>query len=90
MKVYGTDKTVKNYVGSLTELLDNEPSEDSYTYLILSAQTKQYELKVKYTPVFETTSSSKATLTEYKGRRTSLLAGSGSYRNQQVSYDRKF
>ena len=48
-KVYSTDSSVENYVGTLTELLDNETSEDAYTNLILSANTKNYKLTAKYT-----------------------------------------
>lgn len=49
IKVFATDSTVENYTGSLTDLLDNESGEDAYTYLVLSANTKNYELKAKYT-----------------------------------------
>lgn len=48
-KVYSTDKTQENFVGLLSELLDNEPSEDAYCNLILSANTKNYTLTCKYT-----------------------------------------
>lgn len=47
-KVYSTDKNDENYVGSLTELLDNKSSEDAYCNLILSANTKNYTLTCKY------------------------------------------
>lgn len=47
-KVYSTDKTVENYVGSISELLENKPSEDAYAKLILSANTKNYTLTCKY------------------------------------------
>jgi hypothetical protein len=48
-KVYSSNKDDKNYVGSLTELLDNDSSEDAFCYLILSANTKEYKLVSKYT-----------------------------------------
>lgn len=48
-KVYSTDKNDKNYVGSISSLLDNESSEDAFCYLILSANTKNYTLTAKYT-----------------------------------------
>lgn len=48
-KVYSTDKTVQGYVGSITELLDNESGEDAFCYLVLSANTKEYEFTAKYT-----------------------------------------
>lgn len=48
-KVYSTDKSKENFVGLLSDLLDNEPSEDSFAYLVLSAQTKNYQLKTTYT-----------------------------------------
>lgn len=47
-KVYSTDKSVKNYVGSITDLLDNDDGEDAYTNLILSAETKEYIITAKY------------------------------------------
>lgn len=47
-KVYSTDKTDDNYVGSLSDLLDNKSSEDAYCNLILSANTKEYSLTCKY------------------------------------------
>lgn len=47
-KVYSTDKNAKNYVGSISSLLDNEKSEDAFCYLVLSANTKQYTLTSKY------------------------------------------
>lgn len=47
-KVYSTDKTVENYVGTISELLDNKSSEDAYCNLILSANTKNYTLTCKY------------------------------------------
>lgn len=48
-KVFSTDETVENYTGKLSELLDNEAGEDAFTTLILSAHTKNYELKSVYT-----------------------------------------
>lgn len=47
-KVYSTDGSVENYVGSISDLLDNEPGEDAFCKLILSANTKQYTLKATY------------------------------------------
>ena len=47
-KVFSDDNTEDNYVGSLTDLLDSETGEDAYTYLILSANTKDYTLTAKY------------------------------------------
>lgn len=57
-KVYSTDKTKENYVGSISGLLDNESGDDAYCYLILSANTKQYSLTSTYTD----STSSKITL----------------------------
>ena len=48
-KVYSTDEKDENYVGSITELLDNEADEDAFTYLVLSANTKEYTLTSEYT-----------------------------------------
>lgn len=48
-KVYSTDKDAENYVGKLSDLLDNESGEDAFCYLILSANTKEYTLTSKYT-----------------------------------------
>ena len=48
-KVYSTDKDVENYSGKISDLLDNESSEDAFCYLILSANTKEYTLTSKYT-----------------------------------------
>ncbi len=48
-KVYSTDKNTENYVGSISELLDNEPGEDSFCYLVLSSNTKEYKLTSRYT-----------------------------------------
>ena len=48
-KVYSTDKTVADYVDSISNLLDNESGEDAFCYLILSANTKEYEITSKYT-----------------------------------------
>lgn len=48
-KVYSTDNSVENYVGSLTDLLDSAEDEDAYTKLVLSANTKEYELTAIYT-----------------------------------------
>lgn len=47
-KVYSTDNTEQNYVGTLSSVLDNEEGEDAYCYLILSANTKEYVFTVKY------------------------------------------
>ena len=47
-KVYSVDESVDNYVGSISSLLDSEAGEDAYTYLILSANTKEYKLKTTY------------------------------------------
>ena len=54
-KVYSTDKTDENYVGSISSLLDSESGEDAFCYLILSAKTKEYELTSKYTDGIEST-----------------------------------
>ena len=48
-KVYSDSKDVENYVGSISDLLDNEDGEDSYCYLVLSANTKDYKFKITYT-----------------------------------------
>lgn len=48
-KVYSSDNTVTNYVGSLTDLLDSAEDEDAYAKLILSANTKEYRLTSTYT-----------------------------------------
>ena len=48
-KVFSTNNTVENYVGSITDLLDNKQGEDAYANLILSAKTKEYTLTTKYT-----------------------------------------
>ena len=48
-KVFSDDSTDENYVGALTDLLDNESGEDAYTKLILSANTKEYKLTAVYT-----------------------------------------
>ena len=48
-KVYSTDETQENFAGSITDLLDNEADEDAFTYLVLSANTKEYTLTSKYT-----------------------------------------
>lgn len=48
-KVYSSDSEVENYVGSLSDLLDNDGGDDSYCNLLLSAQTKNYTLKAIYT-----------------------------------------
>ena len=48
-KVYSSDNTVENYVGSLTDLLDSAEDEDAYCKLVLSANTKAYELTATYT-----------------------------------------
>lgn len=47
-KVYADEKDVPNYCGKLSDLLDNEPGEDAYCNLILSASTKKYTLTAKY------------------------------------------
>ena len=52
-KVYSADKNDDGYVGSLTDLLDNDSSEDAYCYLILSANTKEYKLTSRYTDKVE-------------------------------------
>ena len=49
IKVYSTDKSDENYVGTISELLDNEKGEDAFCYLVLSANTKEYELTSRYT-----------------------------------------
>ncbi len=49
IKVYSTDKNDENYVGSISSLLDNESGEDAFCYLILSANTKEYNLTARYT-----------------------------------------
>lgn len=48
-KVYSTDPNAKNYVGSISDLLDNEDDEDAFCYLLLSAGTKNYNLTSTYT-----------------------------------------
>ena len=48
IKVYSDEKNVDNYVGSISDLLDNESGEDSYCNLILSANTKEYKLITEY------------------------------------------
>lgn len=47
-KVYSTNSNDANYVGAITDLLDNESGEDAYSNLILSANTKNYVLTAKY------------------------------------------
>lgn len=47
-KVYSDNKNIENYVGSITELLDNEEKEDAFCFLILSANTKTYTLTSTY------------------------------------------
>lgn len=54
IKVFSTDKNDKNYVGSISGLLDNEGGEDAFCYLILSANTKEYVLTSRYTDDVET------------------------------------
>ena len=49
VKVFSTEKNVEGYVGSISELLDNEPGEDAFCYLVLSANTKEYDLISRYT-----------------------------------------
>lgn len=49
VKVFSTDKNNENYVGTISELLDNEKGEDAFCYLVLSANTKEYELTSRYT-----------------------------------------
>lgn len=55
VKVYSDDKKVKNYVGSISELLDSEEGEDAYCNLVLSANTKSYRLKSTYSDGTEST-----------------------------------
>lgn len=59
-KVFSTNKDVENYVGSISDLLDSESGEDAYTYLVLSANTKNYTLKSTYSD--KTTSEVKVTI----------------------------
>lgn len=47
-KVFSDNKDAENYVGSLSDLLDNESGEDAYCDLVLSANTKTYKLKTTY------------------------------------------
>ena len=47
-KVFSTDSSVENYAGSITDLLDSDEGEDAYSYLILSANTKNYTLTSTY------------------------------------------
>ncbi|MBQ8424898.1 MAG: hypothetical protein IJX17_02615 [Clostridia bacterium] len=47
-KVFSVDDKVENYVGSISDLLDNEENEDAYCHLILSANTKDYTFTAKY------------------------------------------
>ena len=47
-KVYADNKETENYVGSLSELLDNEDGEDAFCYLVLSANTTEYTFKTTY------------------------------------------
>jgi hypothetical protein len=49
VKVFATDKNVEGYVGSISELLDNDPGEDAFCYLVLSANTKEYDISSRYT-----------------------------------------
>ena len=48
-KVYSTNKEDGGYIGSISSILDNDDGEDAFTYLILSANTKKYDLTIKYT-----------------------------------------
>lgn len=48
-KVYSDNSKEAGYTGKLSDLLDNEDNEDAFCYLILSANTKSYELTAKYT-----------------------------------------
>lgn len=48
-KVYSTNSDDENFSGNLTDILDNETGEDAYCGLILSANTKNYQLTIKYT-----------------------------------------
>lgn len=48
-KVFSENSADENYAGSLSDLLDNESSEDAYTNLVLSANTKEYTLTATYT-----------------------------------------
>lgn len=68
VKVYSTDKNDEGYVGSISNLLDNDASEDAFCYLILSANTKEYEIMSKYTDGVESNFKIKieATLSETK------------------------
>ena len=59
-KVYADNKNVENYVGSITELLDNDEKEDAFCYLILSANTKTYTFTSTYSD--KTTSTVKLTI----------------------------
>lgn len=48
-KVYSTNSEDANYVGKLTDLLDNESGEDAFSNIILSANSKNYTITAKYT-----------------------------------------
>ena len=48
-KVYSDTKDVANYAGSISDLLDSEDKEDSFAYLVLSANTSEYKLISTYT-----------------------------------------
>lgn len=48
-KVFSDNKDAENYVGSLTDLLDNESNQDAFCYLVLSANTKEYTITATYT-----------------------------------------
>lgn len=68
VKVFATDKNVEGYIGSISELLDNEPGEDAFCYLVLSANTKEYDISSRYTDGTESVISLKieATLSSAK------------------------
>ena len=49
IKVFSDNENDQNYVGSLTDVLDNEENDDAFCYLILSANTKEYTMTATYT-----------------------------------------
>ena len=48
-QVYSTDEDVTNYVGSISDLLDNESGEDAFCYLVLPANISEYTFSATYT-----------------------------------------
>lgn len=54
-KVYSDEKTEDNYAGKISDLLDNDKGQDAFCYLVLSANTKEYQLISKYSDGTEST-----------------------------------